>query len=54
MGVDYGKSGQMLIAVGLVYSVSMALTSAADREMTKEYLTCPDKAGGVTSEMIVA
>jgi hypothetical protein len=43
---------RLLIAVGLVYFVSTALTSAADREMTKEYLTCLDKAGGVTSEMI--
>src|SRR3977135_648574 len=41
-----------LIAIGLVYFVSTGLTSAADREMTKEYLTCLDKASGVTFEMI--
>jgi len=41
-----------LIAIGLVYFVSTGPTSAADREMTKEYLTCLDKASGVTFEMI--
>ena len=41
-----------LIAIGVAYFVSTGLTSAADREMTKEYLTCLDKASGVTVEMI--
>ena len=40
------------IAIGVAYFVSTGLTSAADREMTKEYLTCLDKASGVTVEMI--
>ena len=41
-----------LAAIGVAYFVSTGLTSAADREMTKEYLTCLDKASGVTVEMI--
>ena len=41
-----------LIAIGLVYFVSTGITSAADREMTREYLTCLEKASGVTFEMI--
>ena len=41
-----------LVAIGVAYFVSTGLTSAADREMTKEYLTCLDKASGVTVEMI--
>lgn len=40
------------IAIGVAYFVSTGLTSAADREMTKEYLTCLDKASGVTLEII--
>jgi len=46
-----GRIGR-LIAIGVAYFVSTGLTSAADREMTKEYLTCLDKASGVTVEMI--
>lgn len=46
-----GRIGR-LIAIGVAYFVSTGLTSAADREMTKEYLTCLDKASGVTAEMI--
>jgi uncharacterized protein YecT (DUF1311 family) len=48
------RQGQIgrLIAIGLAYFVSTGLTSAADREMTKEYLTCLDKASGVTVEMV--
>ena len=46
-----GRVGR-LIAIGVAYFVSTGLTSAADREMTKEYLTCLDKASGVTVEMI--
>ena len=41
-----------LIAIGLVYFVSTGITSAADREITREYLTCLEKASGVTFEMI--
>ena len=41
-----------LIAIGLVYFVSTGITCAADREMTREYLTCLEKASGVTFEMI--
>src|SRR3981081_1377908 len=41
-----------LIAIGLVYFVSTGPTSAAGRGMTKESLTCLDKASGVTFEMI--
>ena len=46
-----GRVGR-LIAIGVAYFVSTGLTFAADREMTKEYLTCLDKASGVTVEMI--
>jgi uncharacterized protein YecT (DUF1311 family) len=46
-----GRMGR-LIAIGVAYFVSTGLTSVADREMTKEYLTCLDKASGVTVEMI--
>jgi uncharacterized protein YecT (DUF1311 family) len=41
-----------LIAIALVSVVSTGQVSAADRETTKEYSTCLDKAGGVTSEMM--
>ena len=46
-----GRIGR-LTAIGVAYFVSTGLTSAQDREMTKEYLTCLDKASGVTVEMI--
>jgi Uncharacterized protein conserved in bacteria len=49
--IRQGRVGR-LIAIGVAYFVSTGLTSAADREMTKEYLTCLDKASGVTVEMI--
>jgi uncharacterized protein YecT (DUF1311 family) len=38
--------------IGLALFLSTEFGSAADREMTQEYLTCLDKAGGVTVEMI--
>jgi uncharacterized protein YecT (DUF1311 family) len=40
----------MRIVLGLL--LTTASLAAADSEMTQEYLTCMDKSGGVTAEMI--
>jgi uncharacterized protein YecT (DUF1311 family) len=40
------------IALSGLFALAVGQAGAADRETTKEYSTCLDKAGGVTVEMI--
>src|SRR5262249_11886335 len=38
--------------IGLAFAVAVGPVAAADRETSKEYTSCLDKAGGVTVEMM--
>jgi uncharacterized protein YecT (DUF1311 family) len=46
------KKARNATVLGLALFLSTEFVTADDREMTQEYLTCLDKAGGVTVEMI--